>query len=187
MPRDSLASPRRPRLGARVIPSVGKIVALAIQLVHKFSDVDVDSTSRSIIASSLSAIEALFQSVPTFVSSQLQAVFKICTANSVRQLAADETTGKISSALSALLSAATKKTASKTLFAAVVQLWDSTDKSNAQAILGNVEILSRALRQSNAAAVAETYKQTFALFLAIFDTRRGGLLSFEVRKPVSAC
>lgn len=64
-----------------------------------------------------------------------------------------------------------------------MQLWDSTDKGNAQAILGNVEILSRALRQSNATAVAETYKQTFALFLAIFDTRRRAVLSAEVREP----
>lgn len=168
------------RLEARVIPLVTRIVALSNRLVKASASGPLEKTSVAIAISSLAALSALFQTVPTFAAAHQQAVLQLCVDTSVRKLAASDASDKLQYALGNVLAAATRKTPSKSTFANISTLWEKTiDKSNSVQINAFLDAFFRSLRATTAANFTEVYKQAFAIMLAVFDTRRSDNLSEE--------
>lgn len=168
-----------PRLGARIIPSVSRIVTLAIRLLRQSVTSLSDKGNMGIAISCLLALAALFQTVPTFVAAQLQNILQLCVQPGLREAAAADKTGRLALALNSLTTAATKKVPPKSLFANVTTLWERSDKTSRLQVSGLLDIFVRSLRAVSATTFGDVYKQAFALLVSIFDTRRSAALPAE--------
>lgn len=183
---DFPSDPDSPHIKARVIPSVAKIISLASSLALQHASEESSNTSKTIIAGSLATIDTLFLTVPTFVSSQLSSVLALCVNPRIRAVATADPQGKVTIALSGLVSATTKKVQARPLFNALVQLWTQTDKSDSTSILGVLDILLRALKQCNPTTVTEIHKTIFGPMLDILDIRRTATFALEAVQEVEA-
>ncbi|KAK4052295.1 snoRNA-binding rRNA-processing protein utp10 [Microbotryomycetes sp. JL221] len=151
------------RLGPRLIPFIAKLVPFSVGLLNE--------QMQGLASGALQVLEGLFSSVPTFIGTQLDNVLVALVSDNVIELTSDKLTIS-AKARASLISTAAKKLPSKTLFPAIVRLYDSIGDSEQAPLLSLLDILSRSLRQAKASDVLETYRSIFKLFLSVFDLRR---------------
>ncbi|EPQ25933.1 uncharacterized protein PFL1_06607 [Pseudozyma flocculosa PF-1] len=190
------------RLGPRLIPHLAKLVPFCLSTVAASvsaaaaasadaADTDTGSAAATSISTgsgqaaslrtgALDTLTGLFGSVPTFMTGYVSDIVRASISPELKEAMASQSGSSTASerSLNALLSALIKRTPAQSLFDAVFKIWEQTLAGDGDATTKSVRLvalfdfLSRALRQTDRAAVSQTYKSVFRFMLRAFDLRR---------------
>ncbi|KAN0059869.1 snoRNA-binding rRNA-processing protein utp10 [Thecaphora frezii] len=180
----SIARRLADKLGPRLIPHLAKLVPFCLSTVDASMAASASTgsgQSASLRIGALDTLTGLFGSVPTFMTNYVGDIVRAAIAPELKAAMASVSGSSTASerSLNALLSAMIKKTPAQSLFESMFRTWDevmgavveeaATQTARVVALFG---LLSRALRQTDRAAVSQTYKPVFRFLLKVFDLRR---------------
>lgn len=186
------------QLGPRLIPQIAALSPLCLSTVQLSLDASSGIQDSTLRQSALETLSGLFISVPVFMTSQLEPILTVAvipelqTQSKLQSRSNGKKVGEkqVQNPLSCLLTTLIKNSEVQDVFDSLFAAWEKAEKSSKVTLIGLLDFLQKALRQTSREGMAKVYKSIYRFILKVLDLRRLSsnlLTNAEIHEIENSC